>query len=228
MMDVGLVMERDEEARIEDDQGEASNTVRYGVHLLAEALVPFRIPLGPEFVKAPSSLKGIDGGQIYPDGLVNRLADSLPGESSPGLERSIGSLVEIANGGIHVCIVIHVCVVVKGLWERMCSEQSQSQTVADSWDVAPSEARLRLVTERVIEVATEVGVGVGAVGVSSPPQLPKSSENNRALNATVLFIRPSSPRSVFTTYSPHRTRKTLPRRIAADGFFPLTCARESD
>ena len=35
-------------------------------------------------------------------------------------------------------------------------------TVADSWDVAPSEAKLRLVTEMVIEVAT--GVGVGAVG----------------------------------------------------------------
>jgi len=53
-----------------------------------------------------------------------------------------------------------------------------SLTVADSWDVAPSEARLRLVTERVIEVATGVGVGSGAVGASSPPQLPKSSENN--------------------------------------------------
>ena len=45
-----------------------------------------------------------------------------------------------------------------------------SLTVADSWDVAPSEARLRLVTERVIEVATGVGVGVGTVGVSSPPR----------------------------------------------------------
>ena len=44
-----------------------------------------------------------------------------------------------------------------------------SLTVADSWDVAPSEARLRLVTERVIDVAT--GVGVGVVGLLSPPQL---------------------------------------------------------
>ena len=61
-----------------------------------------------------------------------------------------------------------------------------SLTVADSWDVAPSEARLRLVTEMVIEVAT--GVGVGAVGVLSPPQLHKNIENNRALNATVLFM----------------------------------------
>ena len=58
-----------------------------------------------------------------------------------------------------------------------------SLTVADSWDVAPSEARLRLVTERVIEVAT--GVGVDAVGLLSPPQLPKK---NRALNATVFFM----------------------------------------
>ena len=63
-----------------------------------------------------------------------------------------------------------------------------SLTVADSWDVAPSEATLRLTSERVIEVATGVGVGVGVVGVSSPPQLPKSSENNRALNATPLFM----------------------------------------
>ena len=63
-----------------------------------------------------------------------------------------------------------------------------SLTVAEIWDVAPSEARLRLVTEMVIEVATGVGVGVGAVGVLSPPQLPKNIENNRALNATVLFM----------------------------------------
>jgi len=52
-----------------------------------------------------------------------------------------------------------------------------SWTVADSWDVAPSEARLRLVTDSVIDVATGVGVGVGAVGLLSPPQLAKSSEN---------------------------------------------------
>ena len=46
--------------------------------------------------------------------------------------------------------------------------------LADSWDVAPSEAKLRLASERVIEVATGVGVGVGAVEVSSPPQLQKT------------------------------------------------------
>ena len=47
--------------------------------------------------------------------------------------------------------------------------------------------KLKLVGERVIEVATGVGVGVGvdAVGLLSPPQLPKK---NRALNATVLFM----------------------------------------
>ena len=60
-----------------------------------------------------------------------------------------------------------------------------SLTVADSWDVAPSEAKLRLASEMVIEVATGVGVGVGVVGVSSPPQLPKK---NRALHATILFM----------------------------------------
>jgi len=68
-----------------------------------------------------------------------------------------------------------------------------SLTVADSWDVAPSEARLTLVGERVTDVATGVGVGVGEVGVSSPPQFPKSSENNRALNATVFFMSSFCP-----------------------------------
>ena len=67
-----------------------------------------------------------------------------------------------------------------------------SLTVAASWDVAPSEARLRLVTERVIEVATGVGVGVGvgvgAVGVPSPPHLHNNSENNTAPNSTVFFM----------------------------------------
>ena len=63
-----------------------------------------------------------------------------------------------------------------------------SLTVADSWDVAPSEAKLRLASERVIEVATGVGVGVGVVGVLSPPQLHKNSENNKTLNATVFFM----------------------------------------
>ena len=61
-----------------------------------------------------------------------------------------------------------------------------SLTEADSCCVTPIDEKLRLVTERVIEVAT--GVGVGAVGVLSPPQLPKNIENNRALNATVLFV----------------------------------------
>ena len=37
-----------------------------------------------------------------------------------------------------------------------------SLTVAESWDVAPNETKLRLVVERVIEVATDVG-GVGGV-----------------------------------------------------------------
>jgi hypothetical protein len=61
-------------------------------------------------------------------------------------------------------------------------------TVAEIWDVAPSEVRLRLVTERVIEVATGVGVGVDAVGLLSPPQLHNNSENNTAPNSTVLFM----------------------------------------
>jgi hypothetical protein len=68
-----------------------------------------------------------------------------------------------------------------------------SLTVADSWDVTPSEAKLRLVTERVIDVATGVGVEVVEVGLPSPPQLHKNSENTKILNAPVCFIRPSSP-----------------------------------
>ena len=63
-----------------------------------------------------------------------------------------------------------------------------SLTVADSWDVTPSEARLTLVAERVIDVATGVGVGVDAVGLLSPPQLPNNSENTTAPNATVFFM----------------------------------------
>ena len=73
-----------------------SNAVGYGVHFLAKALVPFRIPPGSEFAKTSSFLKGLDGGQIYSDGLVHRLANSLPGEASPGFERPVGILVEIA------------------------------------------------------------------------------------------------------------------------------------
>jgi len=72
--------------------------------------------------------------------------------------------------------------------------------LADGWDVAPSEAKLRLASERVIEVATGVGVGVGAVGVSSPPQLHKNNENTKTLNAPVRFIRSSYPRSALATY----------------------------
>ena len=60
-----------------------------------------------------------------------------------------------------------------------------SLTVAVSCCVSPKEVKLKLVGERVIEVATGVGVGVDAVGLLSPPQLPKK---NRALNATVLFM----------------------------------------
>jgi hypothetical protein len=83
-----------------------------------------------------------------------------------------------------------------------------SLTVADSWDVAPSEEKLRLVADGVIEVTTGVGVGVGAVGVLSPPQLHNNSGNNKTLNVPVCFIRPSSLGSM-ATYSPDRTPGTV-------------------
>ena len=57
-----------------------------------------------------------------------------------------------------------------------------SLTVADRWDVAPSEVKIRLVSERVTDVAT----GVGSVGLPSPPQLAKSSEDK--LHATIFLI----------------------------------------
>ena len=63
-----------------------------------------------------------------------------------------------------------------------------SLTVADSCVVSPKEAKLRLVAESVIEVVTGVGVGVGSVGVYSTIQLVKSSEDKRALNATIFFM----------------------------------------
>jgi hypothetical protein len=61
-----------------------------------------------------------------------------------------------------------------------------SLTVADNCCVSPKEVKLKLVGERVIDVAT--GVGVDAVGLPSPPQLHNNSKHNRALNATVFFM----------------------------------------
>jgi hypothetical protein len=63
-----------------------------------------------------------------------------------------------------------------------------SLTVAESCCVAPIEIKLKLVGETVIEVATGVGVGVGAVGVLSPPQLHNNSENNTAHNSPAFFM----------------------------------------
>jgi hypothetical protein len=93
-----------------------------------------------------------------------------------------------------------------------------SLTVADSWDVTPSEARLRLVTERVIEVATGVGVGVGAVGVLSPPQLHNNSENTTAPNLIVLFMPgfcpfPLRPATQDVQNSVYRCASSVPARL---------------
>ena len=43
-----------------------------------------------------------------------------------------------------------------------------SLTVADSWDVSPSEAKLKVVADSVIDVATGVGGVGGLVGVVPP------------------------------------------------------------
>jgi len=84
-----------------------------------------------------------------------------------------------------------------------------SLTVADSWAVAPSEARLRLVTERVIDVAT--AVGVGAVGVLSPPQLHNSTTTAKTTrHPTQLFY--SCPHSAPPPSGPElRTSEMAPR-----------------
>ena len=71
-----------------------------------------------------------------------------------------------------------------------------SLTVADSCCVAPKDAKLRVVADSVIEVATGVGVGVGAVGLLSPPQLAKSSENKlHAINFFMPLFCPAPLRS---------------------------------
>ena len=57
-----------------------------------------------------------------------------------------------------------------------------SLTVAVSFLVSPKEAKLRLVAESVIDVAT----GVGEVGELPPPQLAKSNEDK--LHTTILFM----------------------------------------
>jgi len=56
-----------------------------------------------------------------------------------------------------------------------------SLTVAVSWDVSPSEAKLRLVADSVIEVATGAG-GVGGVGglVGELPPSPQASSSRTA------------------------------------------------
>ena len=92
--------------------------------------------------------------------------------------------------------VVHVTValaIVAPLW---------SLTVADSWDVAPGDARLTLVAERVIDVATGVGVGVGVpeLGpvVLSPPQAANSKAT--ATNSLYRCIQPSQSQKLVRVY----------------------------
>ena len=54
-----------------------------------------------------------------------------------------------------------------------------SLTVADSWDVSPSDEKLKLVADSVIEVATGVGGVGGAVGSPSPHARSKSTAESR-------------------------------------------------
>ena len=56
-----------------------------------------------------------------------------------------------------------------------------SFTVAESWEVSPSEAKLKLVADSVIEVATGVGGVGGLVGVvpPSPHAASKSTVESR-------------------------------------------------
>jgi len=68
-----------------------------------------------------------------------------------------------------------------------------SLTAAVSCVVSPKEAKLRLVAERVIEVATGVGVGVGVGGVvggavGPVPLSPHASSKSTATTACVLVL----------------------------------------
>jgi len=58
-----------------------------------------------------------------------------------------------------------------------------SLTVAESWEVSPSDEKLRLVAESVIEVATGVG-GVGVVGglVGVVPPSPHAASKSTAVS----------------------------------------------
>ena len=64
-----------------------------------------------------------------------------------------------------------------------------SLTVADSWDVARSGVKLRLVAESVIEVATGVGVVGGAVVLS--PQ--HAGSNSTAVSRMYLMFSICAP-----------------------------------
>ena len=80
-----------------------------------------------------------------------------------------------------------------------------SLTVADSWDVAPSEARLRLVTERVIEVAT------GALAWTRLAYcLPHNSTTTVETPRHPTHLFSSCPHSALPHSGPQlRTRKTV-------------------
>ena len=53
-----------------------------------------------------------------------------------------------------------------------------SLTVAESWDVSPSDEKLKVVADSVIEVATGVGGVGGLVGVVPPS--PQAASKSRA------------------------------------------------
>lgn len=117
--------------------------------------------------------------------------------------------------------VVHVTValaIVAPLW---------SLTVADSWDVAPSDARLTLVAERVIDVATGVGVGVGVPELGPVVLSPPQAANSKAMATTLLYrnITPSQSQKLARVYSREATQPML--EISAYAAYISKCSRKN-
>jgi len=109
MMHIASVVERDEEARVEDDHRPASATVYDSVDFFAEPLVARRDLLRLQRAETATRLAPTGPRHVRTNCLVDGIADRPALERSLCLEGSRGAAIQVADGGIHVCIVTHVC-----------------------------------------------------------------------------------------------------------------------